>query len=136
MPRSRSWKTECTHRWPGPLSWDWRLYHKINAEARWACPGDPVSGPTSGAEPDTSLHQAQMILDTGELQKQDFPGPNRFSNPFGPIPITAMGRPHSDLVLPTTKYERVLDSSTLSYKPPRADLILISFCPQRSMKEC
>ena len=29
---------------------------------------------------------------------------------------TAMGRPYSDLVLPTTKYEKVLDISTLSYK--------------------
>ena len=27
-----------------------------------------------------------------------------------------MGRPHSDLGLPTTKHERVLDSSTISYK--------------------
>ena len=27
-----------------------------------------------------------------------------------------MGRPHSDLVLPTTKHERVLGLSTLSYK--------------------
>ena len=30
--------------------------------------------------------------------------------------ITAMGRPHSDLGLPTTKHERVLGLSTLSYK--------------------
>ena len=29
--------------------------------------------------------------------------------------ITAMGRPHSDLGLPTTKHERVLDLTTLSY---------------------
>ena len=29
-----------------------------------------------------------------------------------------MGRPHSDLGLPTTKHERVLDLSTLSYKNP------------------
>ena len=29
---------------------------------------------------------------------------------------TAMGRPHSDLVLPTTKHERMLGLSTLSYK--------------------
>ena len=49
--------------------------------------------------------------------------------------ITAMGRPYSDLVLPTTKHERVLGLSTLSYKLPRADLILTSVCPQRSMKE-
>ena len=27
-----------------------------------------------------------------------------------------MGRPHSDLVLPTTKHKRVLDLPTLSYK--------------------
>ena len=30
--------------------------------------------------------------------------------------ITAMGRPYFDLVLPTTKHERVLGLSTLSYK--------------------
>ena len=30
--------------------------------------------------------------------------------------ITAMGRAYSDLGLPTTKHERVLDLSTLSYK--------------------
>ena len=49
--------------------------------------------------------------------------------------ITAMGRPYSDPALPTTKHERVLALSTLSYKLPRADLILISVCPQRNMKE-
>ena len=32
------------------------------------------------------------------------------------LDITAMGGPYSDLVLPTTKHERVLDLSTLSYK--------------------
>jgi len=30
--------------------------------------------------------------------------------------ITAMGRPYSDLALPTTKHERMLNSPTLSYK--------------------
>ena len=33
-----------------------------------------------------------------------------------PFHITAMGRPYFDLVLPTTKHERVLGLSTLSYK--------------------
>ena len=33
-----------------------------------------------------------------------------------PDRITAMGRPYFDLVLPTTKHERVLDLSTFSYK--------------------
>ena len=37
----------------------------------------------------------------------------------GGIYITATGGPHSDLVLPTTKHERVLGSSTLSYKKCR-----------------
>ena len=51
-----------------------------------------------------------------------------------PFHITATGRPYSDLGLPTTKHERVLDLSTLSYKPPRADRILIRFRPQQNLK--
>ena len=35
---------------------------------------------------------------------------------FESVLITAMGRPYFDLVLPTTKHERVLDLPTLSYK--------------------
>ena len=35
-----------------------------------------------------------------------------------PTIITAMGRSYFDLVLPTTKHERVLGLSTLSYKMP------------------
>ena len=31
-----------------------------------------TAGPTSGAAPDTSPHQAEMLLDTGELRKRIF----------------------------------------------------------------
>ena len=35
---------------------------------------------------------------------------------YGVFHITATGRLHSDLVLPTTKHERVLDIPTFSYE--------------------
>ena len=40
---------------------------------------------------------------------------------MGNFLITATGRPYSDLVLHTTKHERVLDLTTFSYKRPCPD---------------